>query len=222
VTSPDEPPANRAARSAHRRRLSRLFLPVVPDVIGLLGSQAKLSVDGMVSFESWSRGAGGVAADAVRSAQHDAYDARRRLLEALQSALSTPIDQEDLFVISERIDRVVVRARNVVREGEVLGWEPDGHAAAMSGHLTAGARAVASAAALLVKDPQEAGRQADLASEAAYEVERCYRLAMGKLVTSEDLRKVLIGQDMYRRYIVVAEAVAAVADRLWAAVLRGA
>jgi uncharacterized protein Yka (UPF0111/DUF47 family) len=158
----------------------------------------------------------------VRSAQHDAYDARRRLLAALQSALSTPIDQEDLFVISERIDRVVVRARNVVREGEVLGWEPDGHAAAMSGRLTAGARAVASAAALLVKDPQEAGRQADLASEAAYEVERCYRVAMGKLVTSEDLRKVLIGQDMYRRYIVVAEAVAAVADRLWAAVLRGA
>ncbi len=217
---PDEPAVSRGA--IRRLRWKRLFLPVVPDVIALLGSQAELSAAGMVAFESWSKGAGSAAADAVRSAQHDAYDARRELLAALQSALSTPIDQEDLFVISERIDRVVVQARNVVREGEVLGWEPDSHAATMSGHLSVGTRAVTSGVALLVKDPQEAGRQADLASDAAREVERCYRVAMGNLIRSDDLREVLVGQDMYRRYIVVAEAVTAVTDRLWAAVLRGA
>lgn len=220
MTSRDEPVANRGA--GRWRWWRRLLLPVVPDVIALLRSQAELSAAGMVAFQSWSKGAGSIAADAVRSAQHDAYGARRELLAALQSALSTPIDQEDLFVISERIDRVVVQARNVVREGEVLGWEPDSHAAAMSGHLCAGARAVTSGVALLLKDPQEAGRQADLASEAAHEVESCYRVAMGNLINCDDLREVLVGQDMYRRYIVVAEAVTAVTDRLWAAVLRGA
>ncbi len=220
MTIPDEPAVSKGA--IRRRRWKHLFLPVVPDVIGLLGSQAELSAAGMVAFESWSKGAGSVAADAVRSAQHDAYDTRRELLAALQAALSTPIDQEDLFVISERIDRVVVQARNVVREGEVLGWEPDNHAATMSEHLSVGTRAVTSGVALLVKDPQEAGRQADLASDAAHEVERCYRVAMGNLIRCDDLREVLVGQDMYRRYIVVAEAVTAVTDRLWAAVLRGA
>ena len=55
-----------------------------------------------------------------------------------------------------------------------------------------------------------------------HHVERDYRLAMAELLKVDDLRAVLAAQDIYRRYLHVAEAVVAVADRLWYTVLRGA
>ncbi len=45
---------------------------------------------------------------------------------------------------------------------------------------------------------------------------------MAELLASDDLRAVLAGQVLYRRYLDVADAIIAVADRLWFAVLRGA
>jgi hypothetical protein len=62
----------------------------------------------------------------------------------------------------------------------------------------------------------------DAASHAVHHVERDYREAMAELLQVDDLRTVLAGQDLYRRYLVVAEAVVEVADRLWYVVLRGA
>jgi hypothetical protein len=55
-----------------------------------------------------------------------------------------------------------------------------------------------------------------------HHVERDYRQAMAQLLKVDDLRAVLAAQDLYRRYLHVAEAIVAVADRLWYAVLRGA
>ena len=55
-----------------------------------------------------------------------------------------------------------------------------------------------------------------------HHVERDYREAMAELLAVDDLRTVFAGQDLYRRYLVVAEAIVQVADRLWYVVLRGA
>ena len=49
-----------------------------------------------------------------------------------------------------------------------------------------------------------------------------YREAMADLLRSDDLRAVVAGQVVYRRYLGVADAIVAVADRLWFVVLRGA
>ena len=43
----------------------------------------------------------------------------------LRQAFSTPIDQEDLYSLSELLDRVLNAAKNIVREAEVLGIDPD-------------------------------------------------------------------------------------------------
>ena len=53
-------------------------------------------------------------------------------------------------------------------------------------------------------------------------MERDYREAMADLLKVEDLRAVLAAQDLYRRYVRVAEAIVQVTDRLWYSVLRGA
>ncbi len=200
----------------------RVLMPAAPDVVALLVAQGELTVAGMDAFKEWSHAGGQDLAGAVRSAQHKAYHARRALLAALQAALSTPVDQEDLYALSERIDRILTEARDALREAEVLSYAPDAHTEKMAERLAEGTRALVTGFELLRKNPEEAGRRADAASDAVHHVERDYREAMAKLLQTDDLRAVLAGQLLYRRYLSVAEAIVAVADRLWFVVLRGA
>jgi len=199
-----------------------VLLPTAPDVLALLVAQGELSSTGIAAFDAWSHAGGDQTAAAVRSAQHQAYHARRELLAALQAALSTPVDQEDLYALSERVDRILNEARNTVREAEILGWAPDAHAGKMSERLAEGTRALVAGFRLLRNDPEQAGRQADAASDAVHHVERDYREAMAELLQMDDLRAVLAGQVLYHRYLGIGEAIVAVADRLWFVVLRGA
>jgi uncharacterized protein Yka (UPF0111/DUF47 family) len=176
----------------------------------------------MDAFNDWSHNDGRDMATAVRSAQHQAYHARRELLAALQAALSTPVGQEHLYTLSERIDRILTQARDAVREAEVLGYAPDAHTGKMAERFAEGTRALVQGFELLHENPQEAGRQADAASAAVHHVERDYREAMAELLQADDLRAVFGGQVLYRRYLDVGEAIIAVADRLWYVVLHGA
>ena len=119
-----EPPGESGAAPAPdgaRGPWWRLLMPAAPDVVALLVVQGELTVAGMDAFDAWSHPGAQDMADAVRAAQHHAYHARRELLAALQAALSTPIDQEDLYTLSERIDRILTEARATLREAEVLG-----------------------------------------------------------------------------------------------------
>jgi uncharacterized protein Yka (UPF0111/DUF47 family) len=220
--TPRDPARASKTRPTRRRWWRRVLLPRGTDVLALLVAQGELTVVGLDAFKAWSHGEGAEAAKAIRAADHQAYHARRELLTALQAALSTPLDQEDIYVLSERIDRTLTIARNTVRESEVLGWTPDAHAAQMGDRVAGGAHALVTGFGLLRKAPDEAGRQADLASDTVRRVEHDYRTAMAEVIKLGDLRAVFAAQDIYRRYLAVAESIIAVADRLWFVVLRGA
>jgi uncharacterized protein Yka (UPF0111/DUF47 family) len=222
MTEPPADPPPASDREPTRHRWWHVLLPHGTDVLALLVAQGELTVTGFDAFKAWSHGAGHDAAVAIHAAQQQAYRARRELLAALQAALSTPLDQEDIYALSERIDRTLTVARNAVRESEVLGWTPDAHAAKMSDKLADGAHALVAGFEMLRKAPDDAGRQADLASETVRHVEHDYRGAMAKVTELDDLRAAFAAQDVYRRYLAAAEAIIAVADRLWFVVLRGA
>ncbi|MHB8264004.1 MAG: DUF47 domain-containing protein [Acidimicrobiales bacterium] len=157
-------------------------------------------------------------ADLVQALEHAADDARRKLAEALRSALTTPIGQEDLYVLSERCDRVVNAGKNIVAEAEALGWLPDHRAAKMARHLREGMGQLLEGFRTLNTDPDRAGSAADGATRAARAVERAYRAAMAELLDSSDLRAVFTAREMYRSYARAADLIVAVADRLWYAV----
>jgi uncharacterized protein Yka (UPF0111/DUF47 family) len=201
-------------------RLAEWFLPENPDVLGLLNRQATVTLGGMEAFAIWSRGGADDAAQAVRDAERTADDVRRELLRALSKALTTPVDQEDLYWLSERLDTVINGAKNIVRESEVLGVKPDEHAAAMGKLAFEAAGLLAAAFEELASKHGHPGEDADAAVKVARKIERAYRLALADLPAGAEPKTLITMRELYRGYDQIAEAVVRVATRIWYAVLK--
>ncbi len=199
----------------------RMFVSATPEVMVLLLDQGKVSIQALAAFSSWSSGGGTEAAAQVRELEHKADDTRKDLLAALRRVLVTPIDQEDIYVLSERCDRIVNAAKNIVREAEVLEWEPDEHAAFMGEHLSEGVSHLGRAFEVLGVDHDAAGQSADMAIRSVRSVEYGYRQAMASLRDVDDLKSVFVCREMYRSYARAADLVSGVSDRLWYVVLAG-
>jgi uncharacterized protein Yka (UPF0111/DUF47 family) len=197
----------------------RLILRGAPDVLALLTDQGRVSLEAIETFARWSEGGGGAETKQVRDLEHQADDARRALVVALRETLSTPIDQENLYVLSERCDRVVNAAKNLVRLAEALGWKPDNFAAEMAEDIRRAMERIVEGFGRLGTDPEGCGAAADAAIKATRGVPYVYRHAVAKLFEETDLRGVMVGRELYGAYAALGDLTAAVADRLWYAVL---
>jgi hypothetical protein len=201
--------------------MSHWFLPHTPDLIGLLDAQAQVTVRGMDAFAAWS--AGDIAkAEEIRRAEHDADDARRNLQRELRAAFSTPLDPEDIYELSERLDIVLNAAKNAVREAEVMDIRPDTALAEMAALAANGVRHIAKAFVVITKGGDEATNEADAAIKCEREIERLYRAAMSQLRGVDDISQITAWREMYRRYARLAEAIVLVAERVWYAVVKEA
>jgi uncharacterized protein Yka (UPF0111/DUF47 family) len=203
-------------------RWSRVVLALAPDVIGLLVRQGEVSLDALAAFQRWSADARPEDAQLVHDLEHAADDARSALVKSLRVALATPIDQEDLYILSERCDHVVNAAKNIVSEAESVSWTPDAHAAVMAEALHGGMAELVEGFRDLTRAPDHTEVSADHAISKGRDVEHEYRDAMGRLSTDPDLRAVVTAREFYRSYARAAETLVGVADRLWYAVLSGA
>jgi uncharacterized protein Yka (UPF0111/DUF47 family) len=200
------------------------FLPERPDVLGMLRRQAAVTCDGMAALVGWANGEQD-AAQRVRDCEHRADDTKRELRLALTNAFITPIDAEDLYVMSERLDAVLNGAKDTVRESEVMGIAPDESVAAMAALLADGARHLATAFERL--DPDKRGKADASATEAAdaavktqRRLERVYREAASALLKVDDLREVMGRRELYRRFSRVSETLIEAADRVWYATVK--
>ncbi len=205
-------------RSWHNLGFRRFFRGVAPDVVGLLVAQGQISMSATEAFLKWSQG-DHIELATLIALENDADEARRMLLIALRRALATPIDQEDLYVLSERCDRVVNALRDIAAEAEALAWTPDEHAAAMASHLHTGMQALVEGFTKLRHEPDLVGAAADSARSEARAVAWLYRDAVAALFGSTDILAVISGREFYRHYVRTAELLVAVADRLWYVVL---
>ena len=202
------------------------FLPENPDVLGLLRHQAQVTHEGMLALCAWAN-AEPDAAQQVRDWEHRADDAKKELRQSLTIAFTTPIDAEDVYVMSERLDAVINGAKDLVREAEVMGIEPDEATAAMASLLADGVRQLTVAFERLGQNRHGAGEDsataaADAAVKTQRQVERVYRKAASALLTVDDLREVIGRRELYRRFSRVSEILIAAADRVWYATIKEA
>lgn len=197
------------------------FLPQNPDVMRTLLEQADVTVAGSLAFTSWAGGDQAQEAQ-VRALEHEADEVRRRLSIELRQAFSTPVDQEDLFTLSERLDAVLNGLKNVVRDAESFAIQPDPPIAAMAGEIQAGVQHLRTAIEQLASNGDLATREADAAVSAERQMEKTYRDAMRRLISAEDLHQVLARGELYRRTLDIGDRITRVADRIWYAVVKEA
>jgi uncharacterized protein Yka (UPF0111/DUF47 family) len=197
---------------------ARWFLPDTPDVLGMLEAQAQVTIEGMDALLAWA-GSDEEAVRTIRDAEHRADHRKRELRLALTTAFLTPIDAEDLYVMSSLLDEVLNAAKDAVREAEVMGVPPDDHVLAMAGLLADGVHHVADAFRGLRID-RDKNREAptdaaDAAVKTQRQLERVYRTAMSSLLAVDDLREVMGKRELYRRFSRISEVLVACAERVW-------
>lgn len=204
-----------------RKRARRWFLPETPPVLEMLHQQFGATQVGVEALARWAtEGGPSHEAHQVRDAEHLADDRKRELRVALRESFSTPLDREDLYLISERLDNVMNGAKDVVRESEIMDIPPDESAANMARLLAQGVGHLELAVELLLADGTRATVEADAATKCQRRLERVYRQAMSDLLAEEDLRIVTGRRELYRRFIRVGDNLAAVAERVWYAVVK--
>jgi uncharacterized protein Yka (UPF0111/DUF47 family) len=175
----------------------------------------------MEAFSAWAGGELEREAD-VREVEHEADTARRTMVESLRTAFTSPLPSENLFEISQSLDRIINSATNVVREASLMGVVPDRATHGMAALLEEGLSEFDGAFAPLCEDVVEATGAADSAIKTQRRLERVYRTAVSELLEVRDLREVLSKQELYRRpiamsesVVTVAESVVTVARRIW-------
>ena len=198
----------------------RWFLPHHPDVLGLLRRQAEITTGGMAAFARWSATGDLTDAQGVRDAEHESDDMRLELLEALSTALTTPIEQEDAYALSERIDEVIDRAKDAVRVADALEWRSDEHTAAMGASAEEAMRHLCSAVSCLRDKDANPGEHAERAIKAARVVEHGLLAAFAALPRDGGSWERTAALEVYRGYSEIEHALLRVADRTWYAVLR--
>jgi uncharacterized protein Yka (UPF0111/DUF47 family) len=201
----------------HMNAPHRWFLPQTPDVLGMLRDQTEITVEGMDALVAWAGGEA-AAADRVRDCEHRADERKRELRRALTAAFTTPLDPEDIFELSRGLDAVLNGAKDLVRETEVIGVEPDAPMAQMAGLLAEGVRHLMAAfTALGSTGPTDA---ADAAVKSQRRLERVYRDAMSALLGLDNLREVGARRELYRRLSRASDGLVDVAERVWYSVLK--
>jgi uncharacterized protein Yka (UPF0111/DUF47 family) len=202
---------------------TRWFLPESPDVIGMLRAQATVTIEASEALVAWAKGHPDQEA-VVRAKEHEADDRKRELRTALSEAFTTPLDPEDLYVMSEYLDRVLNGAKDAVREAEVMAIPPDEHTAAMASCLLEGVRLLDESFERLrpgrKDDKADARESADAAVKAQRHLEHIYREAMSALLSVDDLREVMGRRELYRRFSRTSQDLETVADRVWYATLK--
>ena len=215
-----------------RRPTVHWFLPDDPDVLVGLREQMAITVSGMDAFAAWAAGDVSLAAR-VRETEHQADEAKRAVRIALRDAFITPISPEDIFILSQLLDKVLTASKDVVRESEVMDMDPDHAMAEMAERLCEGTTHLSHAFDAIALDGGKDGHRAataaaDDATKCARRMEKVYRQAMSALVRldregspdHELVREVIGRRELYRRLSRIAETVADVADRIWYAAVK--
>lgn len=214
-----------------RRPIRHWFLPQEHDVLGDLQAQMTITLAGIEAFAAWAAG-DLEAAEKVGRIEHEADEAKRAVRVGLRDTFITPISAEDIFTLSQLLDKVLNDSKDVVREAEVMDMAPNAPMAEMAERLEEGTQHLSRAFEALAGQGEHSYRvataAADDATKSARRMEKVYRRAMSELLELEaeelpeggHLREVMGRRELYRRLSRIAETMADVAARVWYAAVK--
>jgi len=173
------------SKSVVGKLVGRVF-PRMPDFYGLMNDQCDLLVTTMLEFVDYMRTGDPTTGKRIASVlEKQGDELKRRNLQTLDEAFSTPMDREEIYRAIEGIDHVINYAKTTVREMEAFDVAPDGHTLQMAIHLKEGAEALQAGFRKIATAPIEAEADAHTARKAERHIEKCYRRALAELFAAE-------------------------------------
>jgi uncharacterized protein Yka (UPF0111/DUF47 family) len=161
-------------------------LPRTPDFFHLVDDQCDLAVKTMEELVLFMESSNELKGQQVRELEKEGDELKRRNLDALNTAFSTPMDREDIYRAIVDIDHVVNYAKTTVREMELFGVGPDAHTLKMAIHLKEGAESLQEGFKKLRENAIAAEEHAQAARKAERNVEKAYRKALAELFNLDD------------------------------------
>lgn len=194
--------------------LKRMFEPPV-DFYDMLNQQAAKTLEGMEALDKWINDGAYQRGQVVRDLERDADELKLDLERKLVESFVTPIDREDLYDLSARLDEVINCAKSTVREIEALEVSADDrYLREMSQILVEGTRCLTLSFAALKGDAAEASQQAFLARKSENRFTKVYRQAMRNLFKLDDCKQILRVREVYRSLLEAAERIDVVGEKL--------
>jgi len=153
--------------------------------VGMLIEQTQISVEGLRLLEKWmgKTELKDKAIDQMRAKEVEADEVRRILIDELHNTFITPLDREDIFMISLYIDDIMDYCYTTVEEMQLLGIDADEYLINMVKLTREAAEELEMAFNTIFSNPRVAGEHARRAKKIENEVEHLYRVAIGDLFT---------------------------------------
>lgn len=178
------------------------FKPKQSVFVELLIQQAEWTVEGIDALEGYMKKRSPKQAERLNTAEKEADEVRRILIDELNRTFVTPIDREDIHSLSRLIDDVVDYAYTTIDEMEILEVEPNDYLRRITSLLGEAARELLLAMQRLNEHPSVANDHAVRAKALENRVEQVYREAVADLFNQpqdiEHIVEMLKLREIYR------------------------
>ncbi|MGB2964705.1 MAG: DUF47 family protein [Anaerolineales bacterium] len=194
--------------------------------VGMLIEQTRITVEGLRLLEKWlgKSELKDKAIDQMRAKEIEADEVRRILIDELHNTFITPLDREDIFMLSLYIDDILDYCYTSVEEMQLLDVEADEHLMNMIKMTREATEELEMAFHRIFSNPRVAGEHAKRAKKLENEVEHLYRLAISELFTKakdfEQLLVMLRRREVYRHVSNMADQADQAADILGMVVMK--
>lgn len=168
----------------------RLF-PVSTDFYAILLGHARAVHEGILALRRYMETGSIDDATLLRAKEKEADEYRRKLRSEVMNAFSTPVDREDLFVLSRRLDEIINYAKHTLRDMQILKIRAAPTLVEMSDVLVEGTQHILDAIRLLPKRDEACHHHARAAKNCENDITKLYPRSLTELFDLEDLREVM-------------------------------
>ncbi|MCM2277915.1 MAG: DUF47 family protein [Oligoflexia bacterium] len=167
-----------------------------------LQQQAQLGVEGLEGLAAYMKSPTPENEARVNRAEKEADEVRRILIDDLNRTFVTPIDREDIFMLSRTVDDILDYAHSTVEEMMELKVEPNEFLISMAQLLLDASKEILLALQRLENHPNVASEHARQAKRIENSIEKAYRKAIAELFSGpaepREIVKMLKLREIYR------------------------
>ena len=182
--------------------MNKLFKRRQDEFVILIIEQATLTLKGLDLLKEYMDKQTAETAQQITSAEKEADEVRRILIDELNRTFITPFDREDIFALSRAIDDMLDYGYSTVDEMEILKVKPTAHMLRIASLLRDAAAEIHLATQRLEHHPGVAAEHAQRAKALENRVENVYREALAELFKGPDdvkhIVKMLKAREVYR------------------------